>query len=298
MNQTKPLTTRVYSLVGSKLNLFLILAFGPLPILFYFGPLSAVIPLYGFLLLLIKSQKLQVFKKAITIQKTLGLVLLISSFFAYFAVVHIYPKAAFYTNANYAAYILGLFLIFFELKALKETISPLILITAATSSALISQMLEPVLSPYTSDLGNIVASILRLIGIDASIYSLGNIAIITFPSVSGATVAGAFVYECLGIYSMIAFFIILTVILFEDPSSPKVKLAYSIVGLIGTLAINVLRITIIFVTDYFYGAEAGGTIHYTIGYALFSAWIIAFLYAYSKRQFVRAKLISIWKRMT
>jgi len=297
MNQTKPPSTRVYPLVGSKLNSFLILAFAPLPILFYFGLLSAVIPLYGFLLLLMKSQKLFTFKEATTTQKITGLIILVGSFFAYFAVVHIYPKAAFYTNANYAAYILGLFLIFFELKTLKESISPLILITAATSSALISQMLQPILSPYTNNLAQIVVSVLRLVGINASIYSRSNIPIITFPSLSGTTVSGAFVYECIGIYSMIAFSIILTVILFEDPSSPKVKLAYSIIGLIGTSALNILRITIIFVTNYFYGAEAGGTIHYIIGYALFSAWIVAFLYAYSKRQFMRAKLISIWKRI-
>lgn len=297
MNQTKPLSQRIYSLAGSKLNAFLILAIAPLPALFYFGPLSAVIPLYGFLLLLIKSQKLLAFKEALTSQKIIGAAILIGSFLAYFAVVHIYAEAAFYTNANYAAYVVGLFLIFFEFRALKESITPLILITATTSSALMSQALKPILSPYANRLGLIIVGILRLLGINASVYYRSETAIIAFRSLSGTTVAGAFVYECMGIYSILVFSIILVVILFEDPDRPRVKLAYSIIGLIGTFAVNILRVTIIFVTNYFYGMEAGGTVHYIIGYALFSAWLIAFLLAYSKRQAVHAGFTSIRRKI-
>jgi len=298
MNQVKMQLSHPYSVVGNKLNLFLILALAPLALIFYFNPLSAVIPFYGFLLLLIKGQKLLNFKEAKTIQKILGLSILVGSFFAYFIVAQVYSEVAFYTSANYVAYILGLFLIFFDSRALREAISPLFLITAATSSALISQISKPFLSPYANDMGHIVASILRLLGINASVQSRSGTPIISFPSSSGTIVSGAFVYECMGVSSALVFSIILVVILLEDPSSLKVKTAASIVGLIGTFILNLARVTIIFVTDYFYGVEVGATIHYVIGYALFSIWLVVFLYAYSKRQTLHAVFMSISRRIT
>jgi phosphotransferase system glucose/maltose/N-acetylglucosamine-specific IIC component len=39
----------------------------------------------------------------------------------------------------------------------------------------------------------------------------------------------------------------------------------------------------IFVTDYFYGYEAGAQVHYFIGYAIFITWISIFFYAFSKK---------------
>lgn len=289
MNQSKQGLNKLYSALGSRLNVFLLLAVVPIAAIFYFVPLSAIVPFYGFLLLLIKSQKLPEFKEATTPQRIFGLIILAGSFFAYFAVVRIFPDAAYYTNANYVVYLLGLFLIFFQFKALKEAFAPLLLVLAATLSALISEALKPYLSPYANGYGYMIAGLLRLIGIKAYTYNLQDVAVITFPSASGAAVAGAFVYECIGVSSLLVFSIILIVILAEDPSSPRVKLVYSTVGLIGTFAVNIVRATAIFVTDYFYGMEVGGAVHYVIGYTLFSIWLVAFLYLYSKRQTLNAK---------
>lgn len=52
---------------------------------------------------------------------------------------------------------------------------------------------------------------------------------------------------------------------------------------IGTFALNIFRVTVILLVDYFYGAEVDGTAHYIVGYALFSAWLAIFPYAFSKR---------------
>ena len=298
MNQSKRPFNKLYSALSSKLNLFLLLAVVPIAAIFYFVPLSAIVPFYGFLLLLVKSQKLQEFKEANTPQRIFGLIIVAASFFAYFGAVRIFPDAAFYSSANYVVYLIGLFLIFFQFKALKEAFTPMVLVTAATSSALMSEALRPYLTPFTDDYGFMVAGFLRLLGIGASTYDLHGVAVITFPSTSGATVSGAFVYECIGVSSMLVFSIILIVILAEDPSSPKTKLAFSIVGLIGTFAINIARATAIFVTDYFYGMEVGGVVHYVIGYALFTAWLVAFLYLYSKRQTLHKKFGSVWRRIT
>jgi exosortase/archaeosortase family protein len=221
----------------------------------------------------------------------------VGSFFVYYVVTLVYPGAAFYTAANYTVYLLGLFLIFFDFSALKEAFSPLFLIVAATSSSFIAKWLKPFLSPYANDIAYIILSILRVLGIDASISYSYNTPIFAVPSLSGKMVYGAFVYECLGAYSALVFSIILVVILFEDPGRLKVKLAYAIVGFLGTFALNILRVTIIFLIYYFYGTQVGGTIHYVIGYALFSVWLAIFFYVFSKRRVISKKFQLIWQKL-
>jgi len=281
----------------NRVSLFYILAFIPLLVVFYYNPFSAVIPFYGFLILLIKQQKMASLKEANIIQKALGLIVAVGSFFIYYAVVLIYPSTALYGVANYVIYLLGLFLIFFRFPALKEAFAPLFLIVAATSSSLISAWLKPFLSPFANDFAHIAVWVLRALGINAQIYNLDDIPILSFTALSGKVVSGAFVYECIGVYSALVFSIILVVILFEDPSSLKVRLAFSIAGLVGTFALNIMRVTMIFLVDYFYGAEVGGTIHYIIGYALFSTWLACFFLIYSKRQALHASILSFWKKI-
>jgi len=279
------------------ITLFNIFAFAPLPVIFYYSPFSVVIPFYGFLLILLKHEKLLNVEKAIFVQRILGLIVLVGSVFVYYVVTLIYPRAAFYTPANYAVYLLGLFLIFFKFSALKEAFSPVFLVVAATSSSFIAKWLRPFISPYTNDIAYIVVNILRILGIDANISNFSNVSIITIRALSGEVIRATIAYECLGVYSALVFSIILVVILFEEPTRLKVKLASAIVGLLGTFALNILRVTTILLTDYFYGAKVGGTVHYVIGYALFSAWLGIFFYIYSKRQTLHAKITSFWNRI-
>lgn len=295
LNKTRLLS--VLSLRGNRANQFYILAFIPLLLILYYSPLSVIIPFYGLLLLVLKYQKLLDVKEANSIQKILGSIVAVSSFFVYYGIVLVFSRASFYSATNYAVYLLGLFLIFFKFSALKEAFSPLFLIVAATSSTFIAAWLKPFLSPFANDFANIIVIILRTLGVDANISYFSNMSILNFLSLSGKVVRGAFVYECMGVYSALVFSIILVVILFEDPGRLKVKLAYSIVGLLGTFALNILRVTIIFLADYFYGAEVGATVHYVIGYALFSAWLVCFFYIYSKRQTFHAKIASFWTRI-
>jgi len=297
MKQSKAQLTSLHSLFGNNVNVFLVLAFAPLSIIFYYNPFSVVIPVYGFLLFLIKHQKLLDLKEANSIQKILGLIIAVGSFFVYYVLVLVFPGAAFYSGANYVVYLLGLFLIFFKFSALKEAFAPLFLIVAATSSTFISVGLKPFLSPFANDFANIIVSVLRALGVNAYIYYVSNTPIVAFSSLSGKVVSSAFVYECIGVYSALVFSIILIVILFEDPSGLKVKLAYSIVGLLGTFALNIVRVTIIFLADYFYEVEVGAAIHYIIGYILFSTWLACFFYIYSKRQTLHAKITSFWKKI-
>jgi len=280
-----------------KINPFYILAFVPLLLIAYFSPFSVIIPFYGFLLLLLKSQKLNNLEKGNFIQKILGLIVIAGSFFVYYGAVLVYRGASFYSAANYVVYLFGLLLVFFRFSVLKETFTSLFLIVAATSSTFISVWLKPFFSPYTDEFAYIILNILNAIGVNARIYYLGNTPVLTFSSLSGMMVSGAFVYECIGVYSALVFSIILVVILFEDPSDSKVQLLWSAVGVLGTFALNIFRVTIIFVTDYLYGADVGGNVHYVIGYLLFSIWLVSFLYAYSKRRILQLKFQSLWRSL-
>ena len=278
-------------------TLFNVFAFAPLLIIFYYNPFSVVISFYGFLLIFLKYEKLLTVERANFVQRIFGLIILVGSVFVYYVVTLIFPEVAFYTSANYTVYLFGLFLFFFDFSVLKEAFSPLFLIVAATSSSFIAKWLKPFLSPYANDIAYIIVNILRVLGVEANISILINTPIITVRSLSGELIRGAFVYECFGVYSALVFSIILVVVLFEDPGRLKVKLAYAIVGLLGTFALNIFRVTTIFLADYFYGAEVGGTVHYVIGYVLFSAWLGIFFYIYSKRQTLHAKITSLYKRI-
>jgi exosortase/archaeosortase family protein len=266
-------------------------------LIFYHNPFSIIIPFYGFLILILKYQKLLDVKEANSIQKILGSIVAVSSFFVYYGVVLVFSGVFFYSVANYTVYLLGLFLIFFKFSALKEAFTPLFLIVAATSSTFIAAWLKPFLSPFTNDFAYIIMNILRALGVDANVFYVNNMAILSILSLPGKVVQTAFVYECIGVYSALVFSIILIVVLFEDPSSLKVKLAYTIVGLLGTFALNIFRVTTIFLAHYFYGAGVGATVHMYIGYALFSAWLAIFFCIYSKRQTLHTKITSFWKRI-
>jgi exosortase/archaeosortase family protein len=280
----------------NRINLFYFLAFIPLFLIFYYNLWGFVIAVYGFAFLFLKNEKLHSATKANNFLRLLGLIITISSFFAYYGLVLVFPRAGFYGSANYIAYLFGLFLVFFDLAALKQAFTPLFFIAAATSSSLVAASLAPLLSPYLDDIAALIVNILRLLGISANLYDFtdfgySNIPIIGFTTLSGQLVFTSFAYECIGIFSAIVFSIILVIVLSEDPSSWKTKLLASVVGVLGTFALNIVRVTIIYVTDYFYGAEAGANAHYVIGYVLFSAWLALFLYVYSKRQAIRNKIL-------
>lgn len=277
----------VLSVFKKRINAFYLLAFIPLLLFTYYHTawlFTIIIPIYGFILLVIKKQKLLLYDPAKPIQKASGLLVVIGSFFIYYALVPFFPSAGFYTAVNYAIYLLGLCPIFFEVSALKETFSSIFLIIAATSSSFISEWLEPHLSPLiTSQFAYLIQGILNAFGVQATVHFPNNLPIISFPTIQGGTITAAFNWYCVGVSSVLIFSIILIVLLIEEPGNLKLKIIWSLVGLSGVLALNALRVLIIFITDYLHGAEVGGQIHYIIGYAIFITWLTIFLYLYSKK---------------
>ena len=276
-----------------RVNLFYVLSFAPLILIAYSEVFGVVIAMYGFILLLIKKRNLSDRHEAGKIQKVLGLTIILGSFFVYYALVPFFPSVAFYGRANYVAHIFGLFLMFFDISALREAFTPLFLIVAATSSSFISRWLELHLTPYIPHFVSLIVAILRMLGVGVKTYHPNLIELHTLKG----PLLTEFVWGCVGVDSILIFSIILVIVLFEESGSFRAKILWSVIGILGTLFVNVIRIIIIFLADYFYGFEVGGQVHYFIGYVLFITWLAIFFYTFSKRQVILGKIQSVKQKL-
>lgn len=271
-----------------RVNLFYFLAFIPLTLVAYFSLVRAVIPIYGFILLVLKRDKLPSFNEPHLVQRSFGILVLIFSFFAYYVVVLVFPALADpYGIPNYIIHLLGLFLIFFDLSALKEAFTPIFLIVATTSSFFVSEGLKPLLSPFLTPLFmSVVETALGILRLPVTVnYSSRRMTLHTW----SGDIPTRFVWGCIGVYSTLMFSIILVVTLVEEKSPLRTKLLWATLGIIGTNIVNVIRVITIFLTDYAYGIEVGAQVHYFIGYMLFIAWLALFFFVMSKRPFRKKK---------
>ena len=290
----------IHSLLKNKLNLFYILALAPLLLIQYFGYttrgqlFAALIPLYGFLILLIKKDKISLFSEARPMYKIVGLTLMLASFFVYYAVAVFYPAAQFYGVANYAIFILGLFLFFFEVPALKESFTTLFLIAAAIASPLVGKWINPHLEPMVPFFVQAMGLTLTVLGFPIEIAT-SNALRLQMPG--GSAMVLGIEAGCIGIDSFLTFAVIIVVIMMEDPSSLRTKLLWSVAGTIGTFIVNILRVSLIFVVIYYFGFENWGVIHSRIGYVLFIAWLTLFFLILSKRQTILSKFQQFWRRV-
>jgi exosortase/archaeosortase family protein len=268
-----------------RLNLFYLLAFAPLTAVAYFSIIRAVIPMYAFVLLLLKKDRLSSFGKPGIVQTTLGVLILVTSLFTYFVLIPLfsftYTIVDPYGIANYVLHLLGLFLVFFSLQALREAFSPLFLIIATTSSFFISESLAPALSPILIPFFmHVIDALLKILGYNITTnYSMRTMTLQTWRG----PVPAIFDWGCVGVYSTLVFTIILIVILFEEKSILRTKILWAVIGVIGTNIVNVIRVLTIFLTDYAFGAEAGAQVHYFVGYVLFITWLVIFFLFMSRR---------------
>lgn len=287
-------------LLKNKLNLFYLLAFAPLLLIQYFGYVArrdffaALIPLYGFLLLLFKQDKLSAFAEPNRVQRLLGLTLMLASFAVYYAVAIFYPAAQFFGVANYTTFILGLFLFFFEVSALKESFTTLFLIAAAIASPLAGKWIKPHLEPVVPFFVQAMGCTLTILGFPIEIAT-SNALRLQMPG--GSALVLGIEAGCIGIDSFLTFAVIIVVIMMEDPSSLRTKLLWSVAGTIGTFIVNILRVSLIFVVIYYFGFENWGVIHSRIGYVLFIAWLALFFLILSKRQTILSKFQQFWRRV-
>lgn len=292
---------RIYltGFLRSRVNLFFLLALVPLVLLFYFGFVRRgdfvtwIIPFYGFLLIYIKRDKMTGFAQASLTFKVLGSVLILVSFFFYYVVVRFYSAAQFYGEANYLVHIVGLFLVFFEPRALKEAFTALFLIVGATAIPFFGLALEAYLWPAIPFFVQIIGLVLRVLGIPATQVG-SNVFVLDLPS---SSISLSILPACISIYSVSTFSILIIVTLIEDPSSNlRAKSLWAIGGVVGTFFVNLVRVSFIFVVIYYFGYENWPSIHAPIGYVLFLAWIGCFFLVFSKRQSIKSAFQSLLNR--
>lgn len=274
-------------------KLFYFLAFAPLVAIVFFHfewPSTMVIPFYGFVLLVIKKLRLFSYGEAKLIQRLFGFLIIISSLFIHLALLPFFPflpLAIYYGSANYALHILGLFLVFFNITALREAFTPVFLIIAASAGPIASRWAEFYFKPLVPFFTSLVVAIINAVGIEAKIPASDPDTIILYTSNTPAMYQ--IIWACIGFESAFIFALVLVVLLSEGPGSKKTKILWSAIGLLGTFLLNILRVVLIFVTEYFYTTEASAEVHNFAGYILFFTWITVFLYIYSKREGILRK---------
>ena len=214
------------------------------------------------------------------------------SFFVYYALAPFFESPALYGGVNYAVYLVGLFLVFFEFSALREAFTSVFLMMAACSIGIVSRWLEHYFSWYIPHFVSLIVAILNVLGVGATSHS--NVIVL---QTAEGTLVLAFVWGCVGVSSMLIFLIILVVTLFEEAASPRTKALWAALGIFGTFCVNVLRVVTIFLVDVFYGSDVGGKIHYFIGYILFILWLVLFFYVFSKRRAFSEKIASAWQKL-
>jgi len=288
------------SLRREKIDFFYILAVLPLFLIGYYryayfgNPLGVLIPLCGFLLLLIKKEKLSKYAVQTSVfQKLLGVPVVFGSFFLYYGIVAFFPWTGYYGVANYTVYLLGLFLIFFRISALIHAVTAFFLILVSTVAGLSFHWIESQMSPTVPYYVYLFSAVLNLFGIQNTSPSSTTILMHT----PRGAMQVSFEAGCIGVYSLIIFSIIIVVTMLETSVDRRTKLLWSLMGLIGVFAVNIIRLLIVVVSMYFYGWDFGQRVHQVIGYILFLFWVALFLLLFTKRQTISSRIQLIRRKL-
>jgi len=120
-------------------------------------------------------------------------------------------------------------------------------------------------------LAHLITSTLNLLTISAS--ASGNV--VTIHSKEGIF-SLAIDAPCTGIKGMLAYGSLAILMILDVKTTYKRKAVCTIIGLIGTFFVNILRLLTIFLACYFFGIEAALDVHTHLGYGLFILWVFVF----------------------
>ena len=197
-------------------------------------------------------------------------------------------------TAFYTVYILGLFLVFFDVPALKESFSAVFLIVAGGSSFYVGEWLEFYMEPLVPYFVQFFLLVIRLLGVPAAVHNPNSNVI--WLNTSKGTVPVLFAAGCIGIFSFLAFSVIIVVTMIEEPANVRTKLLWALGGAAGTFFINIIRVSLIAWVIYHFGYKGWGVIHSWIGYSLFLLWLVFFFVIFSKREVVQNKIRALWQK--
>jgi exosortase/archaeosortase family protein len=284
---------KLRSILQDRLNRFYILAFAPLIPLFIYrsivfrDPTGVLVPFYGFIILIIKKDKLSEYSaEPRSLQKALGLAAIVLSLFVYFIIVPFVPVAGIYGIVNYTIYLFGLVMFFFKLPAFKQTFAAFFLIVAMGITGLAYRWIERQITPTVPYYVTVFSLVLNLVGIKHTRPYPDTL----YLNTSSGTLLVWFEGGCIGVYSVI-FFSILVIVTMAETSAPKrTKVLWATIGLAGVFILNIIRLLIVVITMYFYGWDFGQQVHKVIGYILFLSWLAIFLLLFSKRNAIMNRL--------
>ncbi|UCG55053.1 MAG: exosortase/archaeosortase family protein [Dehalococcoidia bacterium] len=83
---------------------------------------------------------------------------------------------------------------------------------------------------------------------------------------------------CIGCEGVVGYTIIFLVLLSDFEISNKMKIIWATLGFLGTLFVNLLRLTLIFTAGAIWGASVADIIHQNAGDIIFLIWMLAFWY--------------------
>jgi len=183
----------------------------------------------------------------------------------------------------FVSYILILFISAYGLESVLKMITPV-----AYLSGMALMFLLDAAFPYDS-LGPMQAIVLVIVPIVASMLGLSGIKTVWQPESSRLYIfltkegvesfkgAVDFFWPCVGVHSMIIFFMIIAVMIAKIDALRMRKIWYSIIGALGTFSVNLFRIYFICYLIATEGVGKAKAFHESAGEILFMSWAVLYL---------------------
>jgi len=206
----------------------------------------------------------------------------------------------------FASYLLVLFLSAYGLSKLVKMITPMAYLLGMAIIFLLDASF-----PYAS-LGPMQAIVHVIVPVVVSLLSVSGIKAIWQPESSRLFIfvtregiqwfKGALdlFWPCVGVHSMIIFFMIITVLIAKIDAPRYRKLLYSAVGALGTFSVNLSRIYLVSYYVATEGISKAKAFHESAGEVMFMAWAVAFLLIVVKIEdliYVKTSAVGLDERM-
>lgn len=105
---------------------------------------------------------------------------------------------------------------------------------------------------------------------------------------------------CIGWEGIMGYSIIFLNLLLDLENNTKMRLIWGLLGLIGTIFVNIFRLTLIFIMGELFNVQAALLIHQNIGDFIFIIWIFLFIFlidGFKKGKFAKARFIHAFEKV-
>jgi exosortase/archaeosortase family protein len=167
---------------------------------------------------------------------------------------------------------IGLSIIFYGFAGFRRLWVPLVYILVLVSAYQLEFIAEEV-QTLEFFLAQLMTMSMNALGIKATLFTPQNVVQLYTPY-------GPYLLEiagpCTGVKGMLAYGSLAVLMLLDEKASAKRKLAIALIGVAGTMFVNIMRLNVIFLVIYALGIDVGLFVHTYLGYTLFLAWVMIF----------------------